>query len=201
MQHSRADDQIETLVQLAGVLDLHLSRFEIRQVVLLLQTLGVFETRRADVNADHARLRMTERVLGGLECSASRHEHVEIGALCFMRKGQRKLRARNNLVLPQLARAVEVVYRRRIRMTRVEVADRIGAGVWFRSHKIFREWRNYKASTPNRANNSRRPAFVTCIARLSRSRVTHFLLSAVCNNAEPKAPPMCGRRSLQSRHA
>src|ERR1043165_3708298 len=166
MQHSRANDQIETLVQLAGVLDLHLSRFEIRQVVLLLQALGVFETSRADVDPDDARVRMTERVLGRLESSASRDEHADIGAILFVGPEQVKLRARNNLVLPQLARAVEVGYPRRIRRDRVEVADRIGAGVWFRSHKIFREWRNYKASTPNRANNSRPPAFVTCMRRL-----------------------------------
>ena len=36
VQHARANDEIETLVQVADVLDRHLPRFEIRQVVLLL---------------------------------------------------------------------------------------------------------------------------------------------------------------------
>src|SRR5580700_10163888 len=54
---------------------------------------------------------------------------------------------------------------------------------------------------PNRAAISRRPRLVTPKTLLSRSGTTHLLFSAISRIAAPSAPPTCGRRSLQSRHA
>ena len=54
---------------------------------------------------------------------------------------------------------------------------------------------------PKRVSISRRPRLVTPNAILSRSWTIHFLFSATLRRAAPSAPPMWGRRSLQSRHA
>ena len=81
MQHASGDDQIEVLVQVARALDRQLPNFEVRQVVLLLQRFGVLETRRADIDSDDARARMTKCELRGLPRSASGNEDIEVGAI------------------------------------------------------------------------------------------------------------------------
>src|ERR1043165_8414036 len=78
MQDAGANDQIELLVQVGGVLDRQVARFEIRQVILLLQRCRVFETRVAHVDRRDARLRMTKRKLRRLPGAAARHEYIEI---------------------------------------------------------------------------------------------------------------------------
>ncbi len=60
---------------------------------------------------------------------------------------------------------------------------------------------DYCTRTPNRANISRRPKLVTASALLSKSCTTHFFFNANFRSAAPSAPPTCGFRSLQSRHA
>src|SRR5688572_4117080 len=102
MQHASADDHIELLVQLGGILDRQLPRFEIAQVVLPLQRVSVLETGRGDVDANDAGGGMSERELCGLPRSATSHEDFKIGAVLFVGPQQMVLRTMDVFVLPQI---------------------------------------------------------------------------------------------------
>lgn len=54
---------------------------------------------------------------------------------------------------------------------------------------------------PNSESIARRPTPVICRERVPRCRLTHFFSSASVSSAAPNAPPMCARRSLQSKQA
>src|SRR5580658_7645238 len=58
-----------------------------------------------------------------------------------------------------------------------------------------------QSGRPKRVRISRRPARVMAKALLSSSWITHFRFNATLSSAAPTAPPMCGRRSLQSKQA
>ena len=126
MQHASADNHIELLVQLGGILDRQLPRFEIGQVVLPLQRVSVLETGRGDVDANDAGAGMSERELCGLPRSAAGHEDFKIGAVLFVGPQQMVLRAMDVFVLPQIANPIEIFQWRRVGMTSVEVADETG---------------------------------------------------------------------------
>src|SRR5262245_56092800 len=125
MKHTGTDDVIELATQIAGVLDWYLSHVEVRQVVLLFQPLGVIETRRADVDRNHARRRMTKRMLRGLPGSASRDQYIKIVAVFSARPQQMKLRTPNIFVLVEFQRPIEIFERRRKWMVSVKLTDRI----------------------------------------------------------------------------
>ena len=63
MQYAGANDQVKAMVQITGVLDRELPRFQIRLVVLSLQLFSVFETCRRDINTNHAGGGMTDCLL------------------------------------------------------------------------------------------------------------------------------------------
>ena len=127
MKHAGANDHVKLLVQVSNAFDRQLSRLEVRQVVLLLQCLSVFQTRRAHVNAGHTRSRMTERKLCGLKSSTAGHEHVEVSAVFPVGPHQVKLAAVDVLALPQKTHLIQVRHRRRIRVIGVELTKWIGA--------------------------------------------------------------------------
>src|ERR1051325_3415791 len=108
MQHPGTNDQVELVVQVCGVLDRQLSRFEIRQVVLPFQSRSVFETCQADVNAGDACSRMAERELCSLPRSTSSHENIQIRAVFLLRPQQMELGAMDILVLPQVTRTIKI---------------------------------------------------------------------------------------------
>lgn len=123
VQHARANDKVETLAQVADVLDWQLPRFEIRQVVLLLVRFRVLETSRADVDGSHVRRGMAKCVLCGLPRSTSSVQNIEIGAIRFVRPHQMVLGMMDVLVLPKITSTIEILNRRREGMTRVKLID------------------------------------------------------------------------------
>src|SRR5262245_5507452 len=100
MQHASRDDEIEALVQLADALDRQLSRFEIREVVLLLERLSMIETGGANIDGDNACSRMTEGKLCRLPRSTSGNENIKIGAIFLVGPEQMILGAMDVFVLP-----------------------------------------------------------------------------------------------------
>src|ERR1044072_4618211 len=175
-------------------------RFEIRQVVVLFESFSMLETCRTYIDAYHAGFRMADRILRCLPRSASGDEHIEIGAVLLFGPQQMMFGAVDILIPPHIASTVQIFQGWRKRVTRVEVADGMSVRFSrFRLHECFTCSENWGAriihchqskTSPNRASIPRRPAFVTRIALLSRSFVTHLLLTAASNSAEPKAPPM-----------
>src|SRR5262245_51421876 len=89
----------------------------------MLQRFRVLEACRADINAEHMRARVTQRKLNGLPRSTSGYEEIEIRPVLLVRPVEMVFCAMDVFVLPHLARTIEVVNRRGIRMTRVELAD------------------------------------------------------------------------------
>jgi hypothetical protein len=98
--------------------------------VFLLEPLGVLKARRTDINGNNARSGMNKRVFRGLPRSASGYQNIEISAIFLVGPQQMKLSAQNILVI-DFTSTFEVFYRGRVRMIRVELADRIGADVFF----------------------------------------------------------------------
>src|SRR5215471_13979010 len=130
MQHARADDEIKATTRLGYVFNWHPLCFEIRQVVLSLQSFRVIETRCAEVDADHACAGAAECVLGRLPRSASGHQNVQIDAVRLARPQQVIFSAMAILVVPPLvASTIQIFNRGRIRVIGVELTHRIGAQI------------------------------------------------------------------------
>src|SRR5262245_14359100 len=120
VQYPSRYDQVERPPQLACALERQLPDFEVFQVVLPFQPFGVLDARRADVDTDDTCVGTTQRVLGCLPGTASSNEDVEIGAIRFGRPEQVMLRTVAIRIAPFVARAIEVLDRWRIGVTRVE---------------------------------------------------------------------------------
>src|SRR5215472_4992156 len=130
MQHARADDEIKATTRLGYVFNWHPLCFEIRQVVLSLQSFRVIETRCAEVDADHACAGAAECVLGRLPRSASGYQNVQIDAVRLARPQQVIFSAMAILVVPPLvASTIQIFNRGRIRVIGVELTHRIGAQI------------------------------------------------------------------------
>ena len=126
MQHTRAHNQIESPIQIAGAFDRPLPDLEIREVVLLLQLLGVIDARRADVDADDARVGPAESVLRRLPRAASGDEDVQTPGTTV--GPEQWYSARGGSRAPLVAGPIGLS-RGRIRMSGVEVANRIRTGL------------------------------------------------------------------------
>src|SRR6185503_7529258 len=163
----------------------------------------MLETCRTDVDTHHAGFGMADRILRRLPRSAPGDEYIQISAVFLFGPQQVMFGTMNILVPPHFAGTVQVFDGRRKWVTGVEVADGIGVRLRcafsrFSFHECSLVLRfagvriihaDQSTASPNRASSSRRPAFVTRMALLSRSFVTHFLFTAASNKAEPRAPP------------
>src|SRR5688572_25721951 len=126
MQDASTNDVIELVVQVRGVLDWQLPRFEIREVVLLLQLLCVLETGRADVNGNDAGRGMTDRIFCRLPRATAGNENIHLSPIFPVGPEQVELRPKDVLVLVHVASAIQIIDWRRIRMLRVKLINRIG---------------------------------------------------------------------------
>src|SRR6185295_3878627 len=119
------NDVIKAPAQFADVFDRQLPCFKVRQVVFLFQRFSVMKTRRADIDGDDARGRMTEREPCSLPRSTTSDEYVEVGAVFRVGPKQMKLGTMDVFVLPHVADAIEIFERRSIRVICVKLAYRV----------------------------------------------------------------------------
>ena len=137
MEHACRHYEIEAVVQVGGILDRQLPNFEVRQLVLLLECLGVPQTGRTDIDGDDTGSRMTERKLCSLPRSTSGNENVKVGAIFPVGPEQMIFGAMNILVLPHVTSAFEIfeIFQRRwVWMIRVKLA--YGVCDSFRFHEF-----------------------------------------------------------------
>src|SRR6185369_7722447 len=97
----------------------------------------MLDTCRADIDGGHACGGMTDRVLRRLPRPTTRDKDVQIGTIFAVRPQQMMFGTMNILIEPHLARAIEILYRRRKRVIGVEVADGISF-YFFGLHECFR---------------------------------------------------------------
>ena len=121
MQHARAHNQVEAAFQFRDALDRQRPYLEICEVVLARQLLGVIETGRADVNTDDAGVGPADGVFGRLPGSTSRDGDIQVRTVWPVRPKQMVFRPVAILILPLIARPIQILYRRRIRMAGVEL--------------------------------------------------------------------------------
>ena len=98
---------------------------EIGQVVFRNELAGVLQAGRADVDAYDVRLRPAERVLRSLPRTATGDENVQIAAERLLRPEEMVLGAGAIRVAPLVSRAIEILDRRWIGMSRVELTHGI----------------------------------------------------------------------------
>src|SRR5262245_52635302 len=164
VKDARAHDQIERTVQHAGAFDRQWLDLEIRQAVLLLELLRVLDARHADVDADDPGVRPAERVLGSLPRAASGDQDVEVATIRRAGPQQVILGPKSIRIPPLVARAIQILDGRRIGMTRVEIAHRIGvrlrpgANTWCLPDCVRHSWSRDATSLPRRRSTPWPPA-------------------------------------------
>ena len=115
--------------QLSGPLDRKPGQLEIRKAVFLLERLGVAQTRRAHIDADHVGVRPAQGMPRRLRRPAAGDQHLQVRAVVRARKVQVKIGAAPALVPPPPAVAFQLGGRRRIGMLLVEALHGFPHGI------------------------------------------------------------------------
>ena len=127
VQHAGADHVLEALAELRGALHFELAHFEVGECVLALQLLRERDALGADVDPDDPGAGPPHRIVGGLGGAAAGHQDAAIVAEGFGRPEQMGVGA-SALVVPEFPVGLQVVHRRRVRVTFVKGAHLPGDG-------------------------------------------------------------------------
>ncbi len=79
MQHAGGDDHVERLVEPVELIDRHLLERQVVERVFAFEQPLMVEARDADIDAEHARLRVALGDVGGLVGAAARHQDAHAG--------------------------------------------------------------------------------------------------------------------------
>ena len=128
VQHARAHDQVEPVIEISHVLDRHPAQLEVGEPVPGGEVVGVADAGVADVDRDDAASGMPDRVPGGLGCPAAGDEDARIVTIGGL--GPEKMVFDPEPVrIPGRERIpVEVGDRRRVGVVVVERRDLVIAG-------------------------------------------------------------------------
>src|SRR3954465_15246143 len=109
MEDAGTDDLIEGRAELGGALERELANVEVPDVVLSFQRLGEADTRGADVDSRHARLRPAQGVLGSLGRAAARDQDGGIFTIRARGPEEMMVRAPSLSIVPATAVALQIV--------------------------------------------------------------------------------------------
>ena len=156
------------------------------------------DTFGADVDSDHLGARPAQRVMGGLGGAAASNQYAAVVAIWFVRREEMGIGA-PAMVIRELAVGLQIVDRRRVRMTLVEGGHLGGNGGAFRrgtSSSLMPPWsiRPGQAAAGARRRASRfelerrrQPWCVTCARTASKLNAASF--SAVAGTSRsPRSP-------------
>ena len=121
MQHSGANNLVETGSQLFNPLNRKLAKLKIFQIVFLLQLFGVMDTRRAEVDTRDLCRRPAHRMLGGLGGSTSCNQDGIVFAVRFVGPEKMKVSSPAVRIVPQTRVVFQAFHGPRIRIPLVEI--------------------------------------------------------------------------------
>ena len=123
MQHSGANNLVETGSQLCNPLNRKLAKLKIFQIVFLLQLFGVMDTRRTEVDTRDLRRRPAHRMLGGLGGSTSCNQDGIVFAVRFVGPEKMKVSSPAVRIVPQTRVVFQAFHGPRIRIPLVEILN------------------------------------------------------------------------------
>jgi len=127
VKHAGADDLVKAPAKLADIFNREPTEIETSQAVFSLKLARVMQAGLADVDGGHMSIRFAQRMDGSLGSSAAGHQDLSVCPRLLQWPQQQGQRAASIRVAIKLAVPVEVAERRRIRVTLVKSAHRIGA--------------------------------------------------------------------------